>query len=43
MDTVEGIDFRFFLKIDMYGPYLANIGKQNMLNKKQTKNVKSFA
>ena len=25
----EGIDFRFFWKIDMKGPYLANIGKNN--------------
>ena len=27
--TLEGVDFRFFWKIDMKGPYLANIGKKN--------------
>ena len=26
---LEGVDFRFFWKIDMKGPYLANIGKKN--------------
>ena len=33
-----GVDFRFFGKIDMKGPYLANIGKKNHVLEREKKN-----
>ena len=35
--ALEGVDFCFFWKIDMKGPYLANIGKKSCFRNKQTK------
>ena len=38
-----GVDFQFFGKIDMKGPYLANIGKNNhVLEKTKTKKLSNF-
>ena len=34
---LEGVDFRFFWKIDMMGPYLANLGKNNHILEKGKK------
>ena len=41
--ALEGVDFPFFWKIDMKGPYMANIGKKNhVLEKQKNKNYQIF-
>ena len=34
---IRGVDFRFFRKVDMKGPNLANIGKRNHVLEKAKK------
>ena len=41
--ALEGVDFPSFWKIDMKGPYMANIGKKNhVLEKQKNKNYQIF-
>ena len=43
MVSLKGVDFRFFWKIDMKGPYLENIGKTNHVLEKKKLNCQIFA